>query len=131
MNGSNERKNEGVTSWAGTAAWMAPEVTGYDYGLSVDVFSFGVVMWELLTCRIPWAGSAYSFSHLIMRAVERGERPEVTEEDLKNVPDGYIALMKQCWQNEPKDRPTFTNVMSMLETLSVEDVEGAEGTKEM
>jgi serine/threonine protein kinase len=49
----NERKYEGETSWAGTAAWMAPEVTGYDYGPSVDVFIFGVVMWELLTCRIP------------------------------------------------------------------------------
>ena len=133
MNDSNERKNEGATSWAGTAAWMAPEVTGYYYGMPVDVFSFGVVLWELLTCRIPWAGSNYTFAHLIIRAVVRGERPEVTEEDLKDVPGGYVALMKQCWQSEPKERPTFKNVMSMLERLSVEDVEdvdGAESTKE-
>ena len=88
-------------------------------------------MWELLTCRIPWASSSYTFAHLIIRAVVRGERPAVTEEDLKDVPGGYVALMKQCWQSEPKERPTFKNVMSMLETLSVEDVEGAEGTKEM
>jgi serine/threonine protein kinase len=129
----NERKGAGVTAWAGTAAWMAPEVTGYDYGPSVDVFSFGVVMWELLTCRIPWASSSYTFAHLIIRAVVRGERPEVTDADLKDVPDGYVALMKQCWQSEPKERPTFKNVMSMLERLSVEDVEdvdGAESTKE-
>ena len=71
----NERKGAGVTAWAGTAAWMAPEVTGYDYGPSVDVFSFGVVMWELLTCRIPWASSSYTFAHLVIRAVVRGERP--------------------------------------------------------
>jgi serine/threonine protein kinase len=123
-----ERKHEGVTAWAGTAAWMAPEVTGYDYGPSVDVFSFGVVLWELLTCRIPWAGSSYTFAHLIIRAVLRGERPEVTDEDLKEVPDGYVALMKQCWQTEPKERPTFKRAMAMLAELSGE---GGGGMKEM
>ena len=127
----NERKGEGVTAWAGTAAWMAPEVTGYDYGPSVDVFSFGVVMWELLTCRIPWSGSAYTFTHLIIRAVIRGERPEMTADDLKDVPDGYLELMKQCWQTEPKERPTFKHVMSMLSELSAEGAEGGEGMKEI
>jgi serine/threonine protein kinase len=113
----NERKVEGMTAWQGTAAWMAPEVTSYDYSLSVDVFSFGVILWELLTCRMPWAGSAYTFPHLIIGAVLRGERPEVTNDDLKDVPDGYVALMKQCWQTEPKERPTFKHAMSMLSSL--------------
>ncbi len=126
-----ERKGKGVTAWAGTAAWMAPEVTGYDYGPSVDVFSFGVVMWELLTCRIPWAGSSYNFPHMIVRAVLRGERPEVTDGDLKDVPDGYVKLMKQCWQTEPNERPTFKQTMTMLAALSGEHGEGDEGMKEI
>jgi serine/threonine protein kinase len=126
VNGLNERKYEGATSWAGTAAWMAPEVTGYYYGLPVDVFSFGVVMWELLTCRIPWAGSSYNFTHLIIRAVVRGERPEVTQKDLKDVPDGFVKLMKQCWHTEPKERPTFKKVMSILTTFN--NVNSAKGS---
>ena len=106
------------TAWQGTAAWMAPEVMGMVYGPSVDVFSFGVVMWELLTSRIPWAGSGYSFSHQILKAVVRGERPVVTEEDLEHVPAGYVALMEQCWRTNSKERPTFERVMSVLSTFS-------------
>ena len=77
-------------------------------------------MCKVWTCRISRAGSSYTFSRLIIRAVLRGERPEVTEDDLNDVPDGYVALMKQCWQTEPKERPTFKRAMAMLAELSGE-----------
>ena len=37
------------TKWQGTAAWMAPEITSNNYGFKADVYSFGIVMYELLT----------------------------------------------------------------------------------
>jgi hypothetical protein len=68
---------------------------------------------------------------MIIRAVLRGERPELTADDLKDVPDGYVALMKQCWQTEPNERPTFKQTMTMLAALSGEHDEGDEGMKEI
>ena len=95
------------TAWAGTASWMAPEAARRDYSFKVDVYSFGVVMWELLTGRIPWANSEYTFAHLILRAVVRGERPEYSKEELVNVPEDFEALMHACWSTYADDRPTF------------------------
>ena len=41
------------TTWKGTAGWMAPEAMGKNnYGFKADVYSFGIVMYELLTCKM-------------------------------------------------------------------------------
>jgi serine/threonine protein kinase len=105
------------TKWQGTAAWMAPEVTGNNYGFKADVYSFGIVMYELLTCRIPWKGSGYNFTHQIAQAVLRGERPEITESDLVDAPEDFIALMNECWETNPKARPTFQTIEKKLSRL--------------
>lgn len=53
-----------MTKGVGTVLWMAPELlTGSEhYGPEVDVFSYGVIMWELIACADPWAHlSAYVY----------------------------------------------------------------------
>lgn len=97
---------------------MAPEVMRNNYGFPADVYSFGLVMYELLTCRIPWSGSEYTFSHQIMRAVFRGERPKINESDLINAPKDFLILMKKCWNTNPKLRPTFDEVLRELKKIA-------------
>ena len=100
--------------WWCVAAWMAPEVMRNNYGFPADVYSFGVVLYELVTCRVPWAGSEYTFTHQIMRAVFRGERPDLHEADVRHAPESFVTLMRQCWATDPKERPTFEDAVVVL-----------------
>ena len=102
------------TKWQGSAPWMAPEVTSNNYGFKADVYSFGLVMYELLTCRIPWQGSGFNFAHLIAQAVARGERPDIRKKDLIGSPLEFIKLMEVCWDTDPKVRPTFDEIFLEL-----------------
>ena len=100
------------------SAWMAPEVMRNNYGFPADVFSFGMIMYELVTCRVPWSNSGHAFTHHIMKAVLRGERPEVTASDLINAPEEFLKLMQHCWQTDPKERPTFEAIVASLEEIT-------------
>ena len=113
---SNNTNNH--TTMKGTIAWMAPEVMTNDYGFKADVFSFGMVMYELLTCRAPWSGTNKKFMLQIETAVNAGERPPIEEEDLIDAPVEFVELMKRCWQNDPKVRPTFEEALSELQRMS-------------
>ena len=97
---------------------MAPEAMGKNnYGFKADVYSFGIVMYELLTCRIPWSGSKYTFTHLIVQAVLRGERPIIKKKHLVEAPDDFLKLMKVCWDTDPKVRPTFDEIFVELKNV--------------
>jgi serine/threonine protein kinase len=106
------------TMWQGTAAWMAPEVMlTNNYGFKADVYSFGIVMYELLTCRKPWTGPQYAFAQQIGRAVLNGERPSINDSDLINAPKEYLQLLNQCWETDPMKRPTFGTVFQELKEM--------------
>ena len=100
------------------SAWMAPEVMRNNYGFPADVYSFGMILYELVTCRVPWSNAGYAFTHHIMQAVLRGERPEVTESDLINAPEDFLNLMQHCWQTDPKERPTFEAIVVALKEIT-------------
>lgn len=98
---------------------MAPEVTGSQYDASVDVFSFGMVLWELLTGRIPWRDRSCNFAHQILQLVLAGERPQASEKELADAPREFISLMKQCWDNDPQARPTFHQALKDLRKIEL------------
>mmetsp|Transcript_9438 Transcript_9438/g.16212 ORF Transcript_9438/g.16212 Transcript_9438/m.16212 type:complete len:288 (+) Transcript_9438:56-919(+) len=99
--------------------WMAPEVLrGEHYSFSADVFSFGVVLWELATLQLPWD----QYEQLaVMHLVSNGdtlkyEPPQDPTGDLAP-PPRYVELMEQCLSPEPEKRPTFKEVAVTLEAL--------------
>ena len=59
-----------MTNMKGSAAWMAPEVfEGNTYSEKCDVFSWGIILWEMLTRRLPFEGdkfNAVSYTHLTL-----------------------------------------------------------------
>ena len=108
-----------MTKGTGTPLWMAPEVfAGYNrYGPEVDVYSFGIIMWELLTRREPWdeieAESNLEFSRQLAQALTSGRRPALAAEIEQCFPE-FAVLMRKCWAAKPRARPGFTEVAKSL-----------------
>ncbi|CAK9807861.1 Mitogen-activated protein kinase kinase kinase 7 [Anthophora plagiata] len=106
--------NTYMTNNKGSAAWMAPEVfEGSRYTEKCDVFSWGVILWEILSRKKPFdeiGGSAYR----IMWAVHVGQRPPLIEGCPKPIED----LMTRCWHKSPEERPSMDEVVEIMMTLS-------------
>ena len=108
-----------MTKNTGTPLWMAPEVFegGSHYGPEVDVYSFAIIMWELLTRRMPWdeieATEYIEFYAALCDALEAGRRPAVDPADATEHRQ-YVGMMQKCWAGEPSARPSFETVMFAL-----------------
>ncbi|KAH7683664.1 Non-specific serine/threonine protein kinase protein [Dioscorea alata] len=99
----------------GTLPWMAPELlNGGSNKVSekVDVFSFGIVMWEILTGEEPYANMHYGA--IIGGIVNNTLRPPVPA----SCDPEWRKLMEQCWSPDPAQRPSFTQIASRLRTMS-------------
>jgi len=101
----------------GTTAWMAPEMFGEQgYNEKADVYSFSMVLCELLTRKPPFHGTK---TWAIPNKVIAGERPRISY-DLPTEPKGFSvakALCKLCWHQTPNKRPTFAAILAKLEPL--------------
>ncbi|KAF8408603.1 hypothetical protein HHK36_004666 [Tetracentron sinense] len=113
---SKIKRNTLVTGGVrGTLPWMAPELlNGSSSKVSekVDVFSFGIVLWEILTGEEPYANMHYGA--IIGGIVNNTLRPHVP-----NFCDTeWRMLMEQCWAPDPLARPSFTEIASRLRVMS-------------
>ncbi|KAL2331026.1 hypothetical protein Fmac_018607 [Flemingia macrophylla] len=99
----------------GTLPWMAPELlNGSSNKVSekVDVFSFGIVLWEILTGDEPYANMHYGA--IIGGIVNNTLRPTIPNYcDLE-----WKTLMEQCWAPNPSVRPSFTEIAGRLRVMS-------------
>ncbi|CAL4898145.1 unnamed protein product [Urochloa decumbens] len=98
----------------GTLPWMAPELlNGSSSRVSekVDVFSFGIVLWEILTGEEPYANMhCGAIIGGIVNNTLRPPIPESCDPDWRN-------LMEQCWSANPDVRPSFTEVTDRLRAM--------------
>ncbi len=89
------------SSTVGTLAYMAPEqVRGEEVDPRSDIFSFGVVLFEMLTGAIPFRGeheAAVMYSVL-------NEDPEPVEKYRQDLPAGLVAVILRCLEKDPADR---------------------------
>ncbi|XP_067337725.1 mitogen-activated protein kinase kinase kinase 7 isoform X2 [Channa argus] len=102
-----------MTNNKGSAAWMAPEVfEGNNYSEKCDVFSWGIILWEVITRRKPFdeiGGPAFR----IMWAVHNGTRPPL----IKNLPKPIESLMTRCWSKDPSQRPSMEEIVKIMAHL--------------
>ncbi|PAA77659.1 hypothetical protein BOX15_Mlig031541g3, partial [Macrostomum lignano] len=112
--------SSGVTL-AGTPAWMAVEMLRGDRsaGKPCDAWSYGVVLWELLTRQVPFRG--LQPLQIVYSVVEEGERLPVPPQ----CPTGLSLLLEKCWSEDPTKRPTFGSIVSRLEKLADPDTRAA------
>lgn len=102
-----------MTNNKGSAAWMAPEVfEGSNYTEKCDVYSWGIILWQVLTRRKPFSevgGNALR----IMWSVHQGKRPPLID----GCPKPLEELMIRCWSKDINDRPSMNKVVEIMSTL--------------
>ena len=95
---------------------MAPEViAGFKYTEKADVFSYGIILWELLTRQPPYYG--IDGTEVSLKVVKEDLRPEIKVDQEKSAPPEFIDLMKRCWDWEPTKRPLFDEIIDTLNSI--------------
>jgi len=100
-----------MTAETGTYRWMAPEIINHKpYDHKADVFSFAIVLWELITLKVPYDTMTPLQAALGVRQGFRLEIPSDTH-------PGLSELIEQCWDEDPDVRPVFPEIIVQLEDI--------------
>ncbi|KAH7281925.1 hypothetical protein KP509_35G003600 [Ceratopteris richardii] len=106
-------------SGRGTPQWMAPEVLRNEPSdEKADVYSFGVIMWELATEEIPWDG--LNAMQVVGAVGFMNQRLQIPD----NVETEWAAMMNECWANDPKSRPSFQDITDRLKEMQKQFLPG-------
>lgn len=102
-----------MTGETGSYRFMAPEVYRHeDYTETVDIYSYGMILYYLLSGRPPWA--TMNGLKAVERAANDGDRPNVP----RDWDERLSMLLQQCWDENPTARPSFKQVLEVLGAYS-------------
>ncbi|CAD7703058.1 unnamed protein product [Ostreobium quekettii] len=109
-----------ITVGRGSATWAAPEIyLGDLLTAASDVFSLGVIMYEIVTEQEPY-GTRFGAAADAVAMKKKLVGDEPCKVDGKDCPPALQILMKSCCDPEPRNRPTMETVKIQLEQLSPE-----------
>nr|GEU31177.1 putative ribonuclease H-like domain-containing protein [Tanacetum cinerariifolium] len=96
--------------FTGTYRWMAPEmIKEKKHTKKVDVYSFAIVMWELLTALTPF--DDMTPEQAAFAVCQKNARPPLPA----SCPGAFCELISRCWSTKPDKRPTFDEIVKVLE----------------
>ncbi|THG14375.1 hypothetical protein TEA_027791 [Camellia sinensis var. sinensis] len=129
-----------MTGETGTLGYMAPEVLdGKPYNRKCDVYSFGICLWEIYCCDLPYTNLSFvevssavvrqlafacgyvlvtNFCTLLIdvdcwEGLSQNLRPEIP----RCCPSSLAHIMKKCWDANPEKRPDMSEVVRLLEAI--------------
>eukprot|EP01127_Copromyxa_protea_P017557 TRINITY_DN5370_c0_g1_i1.p1 TRINITY_DN5370_c0_g1~~TRINITY_DN5370_c0_g1_i1.p1 ORF type:complete len:508 (+),score=75.40 TRINITY_DN5370_c0_g1_i1:184-1524(+) len=112
----------------GSPLYMGPEVfVGGPITDKVDVYSFGLVLWEMVTRETPFPqfNTPTASIQMFAQSIVGGDRPPIPDTIIPSL----ASLIKDCWQKKAKKRPTFTSIIPLLNNIfldvTIRDPEGA------
>jgi serine/threonine protein kinase len=104
--GLSQRLGE-VKNFGGTLNYMAPEMFDGIVSEKTDVYSFGMILWELCTEKYPWKDELSTIEDFINVVKKQGRRPPMPSE----IPDRLKNLIRACWAQDPDERPPFEYIV--------------------
>ena len=120
---SKDSKTPGLKG-IGSVQWMAPETlqvnTADNINEKVDVYSFGIIIWEIWARTQPYKDM--DVSQVINYVVNENGRPDLDLIKKEEMPEGLLGLfelMEKCWNKDPNSRPDFSEILETLDGLKI------------
>jgi len=104
-----------MTKMAGTCHWMAPEVFQGSYDEKVDVYSFSMVLFEIMCEDVPFGDQDGA---TVLQNSMDGDRPDWEEDVPPDSPPALVLLMIKCWAQEARERPSFMECLEVLQNCT-------------
>jgi serine/threonine protein kinase len=113
-----KQSSRSLRTQVGTPLWMAPEVIKNEpYDLSADVYSLGLIFYEILTGKLPYDG--LNQMQLLMHVVMQNKRPDIDTDLRLDIPIAVTNMIKLCWDANPGRRPRIDQVIQVLRHVQV------------
>lgn len=93
---------------------------GFNFSKASDVYSMGMIMWEISTRCKPFANIEHDI-RLLYEIID-GKRPKIT----KDTPENIANLMKRCWNLDPEKRPSIDEIRKILSDIKNEEFNEAD-----
>ena len=101
-----------LTGNTGSLRYMAPEVAlRLPYNEKVDVYSFGIILWQMAEDKVPYKG--FTKEEFMSQVVKKSYRPPIS----KQWPMEFSNLLRKCWDREPANRPTCSQILETLDQI--------------
>ncbi|GBC07811.1 hypothetical protein RclHR1_07700004 [Rhizophagus clarus] len=113
-----EAASNSTSSACGVLPYVDPKCffdKNYKLSKKSDVYSIGVIMWQISSGREPFHTEEYDLT--LMWHISEGKR----EETINGTPDDYSNLYIRCWSGKPDERPDIQEVGLILQTISSKD----------
>ena len=107
------------TAACGTPQWMAPEVVANLLGVQtkydkrVDMYSYGVLLWELFHCTTPYVETRLDQMGICKSVYRSNIRPKFG----RSCPPSVQGLVGKCWDKHPSARPAFKEIIRTLDQI--------------
>ncbi|RHZ51819.1 hypothetical protein Glove_469g43 [Diversispora epigaea] len=116
----SKHENSKENKIIGVLPYIAPEVfKGKPYTKKSDIYSLSMIMWELISGEPPYGNIEHNAT-LVLDILEGG-RPDISNfksnDDGGDIPNGYIELMKNCWNDDPNKRPDSSILPEIFEMM--------------
>ena len=101
-----------MTGGTGTPRYMAPEVAKMDesYGFPADVYSFSILLWQIVTRRIPY-GHISTPTEFAAKVVKGNQRPNLAYVECESL----RGILENGWTTDPGARHSFSDIREKLD----------------
>jgi hypothetical protein len=106
------------TQSVGTVHYMAPEISTGNYNKQIDVYASGVILYEMLTGRVPFEGE--SAGEILMKHL-------TTPPDLTHLPGEFVLIVGRALAKNPAHR--FSNMVEMAKAVETVGTQSAPATR--